>query len=125
MTPITIEDPSARDESEAEPELQRELLRHYLKTADAKVSNIENEVIKARLSGGDGEARRPLIVLLHTLAGNAGTYGFKEISRRAREIERALIAEKDAAQLSAAMSADLTRFLEEMRQAFAAARATL
>jgi HPt (histidine-containing phosphotransfer) domain-containing protein len=118
-------------ESSSDAQFQRELLRHYLKTADAKIASVANAIAQLRSqsgperSAGISEAQRSLVVVLHTIAGNAGTYGFPELSRRARELERALIGEKSAGQIPAPLDQDLDRFLEEMRSAFVAAAATL
>jgi HPt (histidine-containing phosphotransfer) domain-containing protein len=49
-----------------------------------------------RLTGGDPGARDDLARLLHRLHGTSGTYGFDEVSSRARQLRQRLVTEPPA-----------------------------
>lgn len=60
-----------------------ELKREFLAEALAKVEEMEQA-----FDEGDGGSRERLVYLAHQLKGSGGSYGFRQISTEAAEIER-------------------------------------
>ena len=113
------------DETAEDAELRESLLRHYLGSADVKIARIEAALFRLRVAGSEVEQREAVehaYTTLHTLAGNAGTYGFPEITARARALVKALRAETGC---TPALLGEFERFREEVQVAFDAARERL
>ncbi len=70
-----------------DPELE-ELKKEFLADAEARVGQIENEL---RSDGAfDPKAVERMLFIAHQLKGAGGSYGFREISQEAAELERLL-----------------------------------
>lgn len=67
-------------------EALRTLRREYRTEAPTRVAELEQALRELR--AGDEGAEAALVVLCHRLAGSGGAYGFPEVSRVARELER-------------------------------------
>ena len=77
-----------KPDTEEEDDLQAQLLAHYLGGAAGRVAAVEKVLEAYQLAPTDAGAREALFRQLHTLAGSAGTYGFKAISVEARGLEK-------------------------------------
>jgi HPt (histidine-containing phosphotransfer) domain-containing protein len=111
----------ARAESDAE--MERELLAHYLASAEERLDSVRQAAESARGRPADAAALDGLRRVLHKIAGNAGTYGFPVLGRSARALEKQALAARDAPPAPAALFAGTDGFLREMEAAFSEARA--
>ena len=68
--------------ADMDPEFD-ELKREFLAEARVKVDEMERKIV-----AGDSEARERVIYLAHQLKGSGGSYGFRQISTEAAEIEK-------------------------------------
>jgi HPt (histidine-containing phosphotransfer) domain-containing protein len=107
------------DQAREDAALGEELQRHYLSTANDKLARVEAAIAAMRNNPG---AVDDASLTLHTLAGNAGTYGFPEISEEAAGISKRLRAENRA---SPELLGALEKFREHLEAEFARARARL
>jgi len=112
----------ARDEaSQAEPEVDRELLEHYLAGAGEKLAEVEAALAAARRGErGGGET---LHRALHKLAGSMGTYGFDELGLRARELEKRVRTAQEP--LPEDLLLEVVGFRRELEDSFEEARSRL
>ncbi len=113
--------PAAANDDGDDAELRETLLRHYLGTAGDKLSRLAALLEELQARPGDAQVAEKAWTWMHTLAGNAGTYGFPLISQRALALSRKLRAEG----CSSESLEDLFRFRDELAAAFAQARASL
>ncbi|HXE57280.1 MAG TPA: Hpt domain-containing protein, partial [Gemmatimonadales bacterium] len=67
-------------------EALRELRAEYLAEAGARLAELRRDL--AAYAAGEPGAADSLKTRLHRLAGSGGSYGFPEISRIARDLER-------------------------------------
>ena len=74
--------------SETVEQLLARLRAEYLAEAPAKLAEIENAVSNYEPANQESAVR--LARLLHRLAGSAGAYGFKEVTKLCREAEESL-----------------------------------
>jgi HPt (histidine-containing phosphotransfer) domain-containing protein len=109
--------------AESDAEMERELLAHYLGSADERLETVRQAAASARARPADAAALDGLRRVLHKIAGNAGTYGFAAVGRSARALEKQAIAARDAPRAPAALFAGTDAFIREMEAAFAEARA--
>ncbi len=107
----------------ADAEMERELLAHYLASADERLESVRHAAELARAEPADVAALDGLRRVLHKIAGNAGTYGFPAVGRSARAVEKQALAARDAPPAAAALFAGTDGLLQEMETAFAEARA--
>jgi HPt (histidine-containing phosphotransfer) domain-containing protein len=107
------------DQAREDAALGEELQRHYLSTANDKLARVEGALAGLR---NNPAAVEDACLTLHTLAGNAGTYGFPEISAEAAAISKQLRAENRA---SPELLGALEKFREHLEAEFARARARL
>ncbi len=111
--------------SDEEDELQAQLLAHYLGGAAGRIASVEGVIKAYRDAPGDASAGEALFRQLHTLAGSAGTYGFKSISVEARGLEKEVKSALDHGRVPAALLAQVDAFKTEMARQFVEAGASL
>ena len=108
-----------------EDDLQGQLRAHYLGGAAGRIAAVDRVLTAYRADPYGEEPGEALFRQLHTLAGSAGTYGFKEISTDARTLEKAV---RQALEVGAVPSTVLERiddFKRSMAQQFIDAGAQL
>ncbi|HEY6911583.1 MAG TPA: Hpt domain-containing protein [Myxococcales bacterium] len=105
--------------SEAD-DLDRELREHYVSVGQAKVDGLSAALGAARRRPADPDSVERLRVLVHKIAGSAGSYGFDALGAAAKGLEKKILAAPSALPSDVLAAADL--FLAEMTAQFAAAR---
>jgi chemotaxis protein histidine kinase CheA len=111
--------------SEGEDDLPAQLLAHYLGGAAGRIASVEKVLRDYRAAPVDAAAGEALYRQLHTLAGSAGTYGFKTISVEARSLEKEVKAALERGPAPEPLLAQIEAFKVEMARQFVEAGASL
>jgi HPt (histidine-containing phosphotransfer) domain-containing protein len=111
--------------SDDEEDLQAQLLAHYLGGAAGRLASVEGVLKAYRAAPADPSTGEALFRQLHTLAGSAGTYGFKTISVEARSLEKEVKAALEHGPVPEALLAQVEAFKVEMARQFVEAGASL
>ena len=114
-----------KPDTEEEDDLQAQLLAHYLGGAAGRVAAVEKVLEAYQLAPADAGAREALFRQLHTLAGSAGTYGFKAISVEARGLEKEVKSAFEHGLVPAELLGRIEAFKVEMARQFVEAGAAL
>jgi HPt (histidine-containing phosphotransfer) domain-containing protein len=100
------------------PDLEKglaSLRANYARSFPSKLAALA-EAWRAFDGGADEASARALHVLVHRLAGSAGSYGFAELGTRARAVDLVLAAWKDAAPDGRAAASEVVRRVETPMQ---------
>ena len=108
-----------------EDDLQSQLRAHYLRGAAGRIGAVDRVLAAYRADPYGAAAGEALFRQLHSLAGSAGTYGFKEISADARTLEKAVRQALDSGAVPSAVLAQIDAFKRGMTEQFIAAGAQL
>ena len=108
-----------------EDDLQGQLRAHYLGGAAGRLAAVDRVLAAYRADPYGEEAGQALFRQLHTLAGSAGTYGFKEISADARILEKAVKQALEVGAVPSTLLEKVEEFRRGMAAQFVAAGATL
>jgi HPt (histidine-containing phosphotransfer) domain-containing protein len=111
--------------SDEEDDLQAQLLAHYLGGAAGRLASVEAVLKAYRAAPADAGAGEALFRQLHTLAGSAGTYGFKTISVEARSLEKEVKTALEHGAVPESLLAQIDAFKTEMARQFVEAGASL
>jgi HPt (histidine-containing phosphotransfer) domain-containing protein len=106
-------------------EMARELLAHYLGTANERLLSYSLALGESESHPHDVPALESLRRLLHKIAGSAGTYGFPDLTRSARRLEQDVLAAVAAPPGTAVLFDAVRGFQREMSNAFARAAQAL
>ncbi len=105
---------------ELPPEMYRELLAKYLESLPSRLNLIE-EAMNSFQKESTKEHLGELRLLIHKLAGNAGTYGFQKVTDLCKTWDRRLseMVEKfPNCRIDSALFSELNGFLQQIRKEF-------
>ena len=75
---------------EEDAELADELRSYYLSTAAERLRTLDDHLAAVRAAPADAQAVARLREVIHKFSGSAGTYGFSDLSRAAKDLETRL-----------------------------------
>lgn len=99
------------------PEQIQKLREAYLKTLPERLKAME-EAINGVKKEASAESVGALRFLVHKLAGNAGSFGYMEVSRLSKELEQELVAMIDSSAFAAIDLKKLVCYLEKIKGEF-------
>jgi HPt (histidine-containing phosphotransfer) domain-containing protein len=105
-------------------DLMAQLRAHYLAGAAGRLEAVDRVLAAARAQPADLVAGDALFRQLHTLAGSAGTYGFKQLSVDSRELEKRVRAAREQGPIPGALLDDIEAFRQGMARTFSEAGAS-